>query len=82
MLYQDGIEQIYCSFSCTYKLQYVYFYNFWYFCEVTIVAEQRQASLVTTFLFFYKLVLPSTVLLPLLPYLCSDVLVLQRQMQC
>ena len=25
MLYHDRMEQIYCSFSCTYKLQYVFF---------------------------------------------------------
>jgi len=48
------LKQIYCSYSCTRKFTMV-FYNSGIIVEVNIVAEQKQAHLVTTFLFFTSL---------------------------
>jgi len=48
------------------------FYKFDIILEVNIVAAEKQAHLITI-LVFYKLPLPSTLLLPPLPYRCSGV---------
>jgi len=47
------------------------FYDICYYFEVNIVAAQKQAQLVTIFV-FYKFPLPSTLTSPL-TYRCSDV---------
>jgi len=53
MVYQDDLKQIYCSYSRIQTVQQAGFsIIFVIIFEVNIVAEQKQAQLVTIFLFF------------------------------